>query len=109
MPFSIWLFAKCPDANTNIGSFCPPVVRLLLSWPRCKLAVGLGTGSEIICAYAFIKYGFCCMGSKIVGAIPTVVANKIITRDRMIDILYFDMEKNMLTRECIELIHKFFS
>lgn len=49
------------------------------------------------------------MGSKIVGAIPTVVANKIITRDRMIDILYFDMEKNMLTRECIELIHKFFS
>ena len=49
------------------------------------------------------------MGSKIVGAIPTVVANKIITRDRMIDILYFDMEKNILTRECIELIHKFFS
>ena len=49
------------------------------------------------------------MGSKIVSAIPTVVANKIITRDRMIDILYFDMEKNMLTRECIELIHKFFS
>lgn len=49
------------------------------------------------------------MGSKIVGAIPTVVSNKIITRDRMIDILYFDMEKNILTRECIELIHKFFS
>ena len=49
------------------------------------------------------------MGSKIVSAIPTEVANKIITRDRMIDILYFDMEKNMLTRECIELIHKFFS
>ena len=49
------------------------------------------------------------MGSKIVGDIPTVVANKIITRDRMIDILYFDMEKNMFTRECIELIHKFFS
>ena len=49
------------------------------------------------------------MGSKIVGAIPTEVANKIITRDRMIDILYFDMEKNMLTRECIKLIHKFFS
>ena len=40
---------------------------------------------------------------------PTVVTNKIITMDRMIDILYFDMEKNMFTRECIELIHKFFS
>ena len=49
------------------------------------------------------------MGSKIVGDIPTVVANKIITRDRMIDILYFDLEKNMVTRDCIELIHKFFS
>ena len=49
------------------------------------------------------------MGSKIVSAIPTEVANKIITRDRMIDILYFDMEKNILTRGCIELIHKFFS
>ena len=39
---------------------------------------------------------------------PTVVTNKIITMDRMIDILYFDMEKNMFTRECIKLIHKFF-
>ena len=49
------------------------------------------------------------MESKIVGVIPTVVANKIITRDKMIDILYFDMEKNMFTIACIELIHKFFS
>ncbi len=40
---------------------------------------------------------------------PTVVTNKIITMDRMIDILYFDMEKNMFTRECIKLIDKFFS
>lgn len=33
------------------------------------------------------------MGSKIVSDIPTVVANKIISKDRMIDILYFDLEK----------------
>jgi hypothetical protein len=39
------------------------------------------------------------MGSKIVCDIPTVVGNKIITRDRMIDILYFDLEKNIVTRK----------
>ena len=49
------------------------------------------------------------MESKIVGDVPNVVANKIITRKMLIDILYFDLKKNILTRECIELIHKFFS
>jgi len=50
------------------------------------------------------------MKSKIGDDIPTVVvANKIITRDRMIDILYFDLEKNMITRVFIKLIHKFIS
>jgi hypothetical protein len=39
----------------------------------------------------------------------TVVANKMITKDRIIDILYFDLEKNMLTIICIGFIHKFFS
>ena len=48
------------------------------------------------------------MGSKIVVAIPTVIDIKIITMDRMMDILYFDMEKNMFIRECIELMHNFF-
>lgn len=39
------------------------------------------------------------MGSKIICDIPTVVGNKITTSDRMIDILYFDLEKNIVTRD----------
>ncbi|TVP40942.1 hypothetical protein NARC_50123 [Candidatus Nitrosocosmicus arcticus] len=50
------------------------------------------------------------MKSTIGGDISTVVvANKTITRDRMINILYSDLEKNMITRVFIRLIHKFIS